>query len=62
MILIKVLKDNKMTNNTTQHNEDDKLQQKRSIRVFISSTFCDMIEERDALITHCWPELRRFLP
>ena len=48
MILIKVLKDNKMTNNTTQHNEDDKLQQKRSIRVFISSTFRDMIEERDA--------------
>lgn len=33
---------------------------KRSIRVFISSTFRDMIEDRNALMTHCWPELRRF--
>ena len=33
---------------------------KRTIRVFISSTFRDMKEERDALMTHCWPELRRF--
>ena len=32
----------------------------RRIRVFISSTFRDMIEERDELMTHAWPELRRF--
>ncbi len=32
----------------------------RRIRVFISSTFRDMIEERDTLMTHAWPELRRF--
>jgi nephrocystin-3 len=31
----------------------------RLIRIFISSTFRDMIEERDALMTHTWPELRR---
>ena len=34
--------------------------EKRSIRVFVSSTFRDMMEERDALMTHAWPELRRF--
>jgi len=32
----------------------------RSIRVFVSSTFRDMMEERDELMTHTWPELRRF--
>ena len=32
----------------------------RRIRVFVSSTFRDMIEERNALMTHAWPELRRF--
>lgn len=32
----------------------------RTIRVFISSTFRDMVEDRDALMTHAWPELRRF--
>lgn len=32
----------------------------RRIRVFISSTFLDMIEERDELMTRAWPELRRF--
>lgn len=31
----------------------------RRIRVFISSTFRDMVEERDALQTHTWPQLRR---
>lgn len=31
----------------------------RKIRVFISSTFRDMIEERDVLMTHTWPALRR---
>ena len=34
--------------------------QTRSIRVFVSSTFRDMIEDRDALMTHAWPELRQF--
>jgi len=32
----------------------------RRIRVFVSSTFRDMIAERDDLMTHAWPELRRF--
>jgi hypothetical protein len=33
---------------------------KRSIRVFISSTFRDMMDERDEMMTHTWPELRKF--
>ena len=32
----------------------------RRIRVFVSSTFRDMMGERDELMTHAWPELRRF--
>ena len=32
----------------------------RRIRVFVSSTFRDMVEERDELMTHTWPEMRRF--
>src|ERR1035438_9057910 len=32
----------------------------RRIRVFVSSTFRDMVEERDELMTRAWPELRRF--
>jgi nephrocystin-3 len=32
----------------------------RNIRVFVSSTFKDMLEERNILMTHTWPELRRF--
>jgi tetratricopeptide (TPR) repeat protein len=39
---------------------DSQKSDKRTIRVFISSTFRDMIEDRNALMTHCWPELRRF--
>ena len=31
----------------------------RRIRVFVSSTFRDMIAERDELMTHTWPVLRR---
>jgi hypothetical protein len=34
--------------------------QNRRIRVFVSSTFRDMVEERNNLMTHAWPELRRF--
>jgi len=44
----------------TGKQKEESLRLKRSIRVFISSTFRDMTEERDALMTHCWPELRRF--
>jgi tetratricopeptide (TPR) repeat protein len=33
---------------------------RRVIRVFVSSTFRDMIAERDELMTQTWPELRRF--
>ena len=32
----------------------------RRIRIFVSSTFRDMMGERDELMTHAWPELRRF--
>lgn len=31
----------------------------RRIRVFVSSTFRDMDEERDGLMTHAWPRLRQ---
>jgi nephrocystin-3 len=32
----------------------------RVIRVFVSSTFRDMVEDRNELMTQAWPELRRF--
>jgi hypothetical protein len=32
----------------------------RRVRVFVSSTFRDMMEERDELMAQTWPELRRF--
>lgn len=32
----------------------------RRIRIFVSSTFRDMVADRDELMTHTWPELRRF--
>ena len=35
------------------------MHENRRIRVFVSSTFRDMVEERDELMTHTWPELRR---
>jgi hypothetical protein len=31
----------------------------RTFRVFISSTFADLVEERDALQRHVWPELAK---
>ncbi|MCF7918469.1 MAG: tetratricopeptide repeat protein [Candidatus Cloacimonetes bacterium] len=49
-----------MINTKNQQNEDIRYQQNRSIRVFVSSTFRDMMGERDALMTHTWPQLRRF--
>jgi len=33
--------------------------QNRQIRVFISSTFRDMMAERDELMTQTWPALRK---
>jgi nephrocystin-3 len=33
---------------------------RRSIRVFVSSTFSDMVEDRNELMTQAWPELRSF--
>ena len=33
---------------------------KRSIRIFVSSTFRDMEDDRNELMTHCWPLLRKF--
>ena len=41
-------------------NSAEQTNQNRRIRVFVSSTFRDMIGERDELMTHAWPELRRF--
>ncbi|HKY36422.1 MAG TPA: tetratricopeptide repeat protein [Polyangiaceae bacterium] len=35
-------------------------QLERRVRIFVSSTFRDMIEERDELMAQTWPELRRF--
>ena len=43
---------------TLAEKSDDTVANRR-IRVFVSSTFRDMIEERDALMTHTWPALRR---
>jgi nephrocystin-3 len=34
--------------------------ERRSIRVFVSSTFSDMVEDRNELMTQTWPELRRY--
>ncbi len=34
--------------------------EKREVRVFVSSTFRDLAEERDELARHAFPELRRF--
>jgi len=31
----------------------------RVIRVFISSTFCDMVDDRNELMSHVWPALRK---
>jgi nephrocystin-3 len=36
------------------------MSENRRIRVFVSSTFRDMVEERNELMTQTWPELRRF--
>jgi tetratricopeptide (TPR) repeat protein len=49
-----------MVNIINQETRDKKLLQNRSIRVFVSSTFRDMIEDRNELMTHCWPVLRKF--
>ncbi len=32
----------------------------RRVRVFVSSTFRDMMEERNELMAHTWPQLRKF--
>lgn len=31
----------------------------RVVRVFVSSTFCDMVEDRNELMSHVWPALRK---
>ncbi len=36
------------------------MNENRRIRVFVSSTFRDLVEDRNELMTHAWPELRRF--
>ena len=36
------------------------MSRERRIRIFVSSTFRDMVEDRNALMSHTWPELRRF--
>ena len=42
---------------STAHSPDTS---SRRVRVFVSSTFRDMVEDRDTLMTHAWPEVRRF--
>ena len=42
------------------HSEGQVTVENRRIRVFISSTFRDMVEERDAFMSHTWLKLRRF--
>ncbi len=41
-------------------NESNSTATNRRIRVFVSSTFRDMVEDRNELMTHAWPELRKF--
>lgn len=48
------MSDEETTNGTPAARTQD-----RRIRVFISSTFRDMIGERNDLMSHTWPELRR---
>jgi len=43
----------------TAPNQQPPFAHNRAIRVFISSTFKDMMAERDFLVTHVFPELRR---
>ena len=38
---------------------EGELSHNRSIRIFISSTFKDMIEDRNELMSHTWPQLRK---
>ena len=46
-------------NNLNSAEEGSAQVKTRSIRVFVSSTFRDMISERDKLMTHTWPILRK---
>jgi nephrocystin-3 len=46
------IKEREITSQTEKNN--------RRIRIFVSSTFRDMIEDRNLLMTHCWPQLRIF--
>ncbi len=64
-IIPEIIPESQQSNNKVEKDPemdivDQSIPAKRSIRVFISSTFRDMTEERDALMTHCWTELRRF--
>ena len=45
---------------STDHSAGQVPVENRRIRVFISSTFRDMMAERDSLMSHTWPELRSF--
>lgn len=49
-----------MSIHNDQQKRSDTPAKNRSIRIFLSSTFRDMMEERDVLMTHTWPELRQF--
>jgi hypothetical protein len=46
-------------NNLNSAEEGSAQVKTRSIRVFVSSTFRNMISERDKLMTHIWPILRK---
>lgn len=47
-----------MSQATYQANRLQDVKERRLIRVFISSTFRDMIEDRNELMSQCWPQLR----
>jgi hypothetical protein len=49
----------KKKKNMNQHDLKSEHLAKREIRVFISSTFRDMQEERELLVKKVFPELRR---
>jgi hypothetical protein len=53
---VKVLRIYKMINTRSLPNEKKIIQKNRSIPDHVSSTFRDMIEDRNALMSHCWPD------
>ena len=49
-----------MIEKTNQQNNNEQIKLNRSVRIFVSSTFRDMMEERNILMAHTWPQIRQF--